>query len=188
VFWFPPQQIFSQIFFTLRRIDRDIIKNVPTSSCKVTVTLIRFLWNLNFLDRFSKKKNSNITCHENLSSWSRDSPWTRADTQADGQTDRHNEGNSRFPWFCKRTSKRTLVVTESMKLIYLLKNRNQTLEAITKFIVSEIIILAGRSSSCPPLHSPDQSPQSSLYSLPRHSLHDTNTPFLIYFFPWRYNP
>jgi hypothetical protein len=74
---------------------------------------------------FEIKKNSNITCHENLSSWSRDAPRTRADTQADGETDRHNEGNSRFPWFCERT----LVVTGSMRLIYLVKNMNQTLES-----------------------------------------------------------
>ena len=39
-----------KIFLILRRIQRDI-----TSSCKGTVIIVRYYWNLNFLDRFSKK-------------------------------------------------------------------------------------------------------------------------------------
>ena len=42
--------------FILRRTDRDTVINVHTSSCKVTVLLVRFQWNLNFIDGYLKKK------------------------------------------------------------------------------------------------------------------------------------
>jgi hypothetical protein len=45
---------FSETFLILRRIRQDTAKNVNTSSCKVSVVLVRFKCNLNFLDRFSK--------------------------------------------------------------------------------------------------------------------------------------
>jgi hypothetical protein len=38
--------------------------NVHWSPCKVPVILVRFLWNFNFLDRFSKK-SSNVKFHTN---------------------------------------------------------------------------------------------------------------------------
>ena len=41
-------------FITLRRTERDVIKNVYWSSCKVAGILVRFSWNLKLLDRFSK--------------------------------------------------------------------------------------------------------------------------------------
>ena len=44
-----------KIFLILRRIQRDIVINVKTSLCKVTVVFVRFQLNLNFLNIFSKK-------------------------------------------------------------------------------------------------------------------------------------
>jgi hypothetical protein len=44
----------SETFLTLRIIQRDTIINVETSSCIVSVILVRFYCILNFLDRFSK--------------------------------------------------------------------------------------------------------------------------------------
>jgi hypothetical protein len=49
-------QLLSETFFIVRRIKRDIVINVKTSSRKVPVILVRVQWKLNFLDRFSKKK------------------------------------------------------------------------------------------------------------------------------------
>jgi hypothetical protein len=86
MFWFS-LQLLSEKFIILRRNERDMIKHLNWSSCKVLVILVIFEWKLNFLDRFSKKKSSNIKFLENPSSDSRVVP--------SGQT-RHDEANSLF--------------------------------------------------------------------------------------------
>jgi len=53
VFWFSLQTLF-KTFLILRKIKGDVTKNVHWSSCKVHVTLFRFQWKWNILDRFQK--------------------------------------------------------------------------------------------------------------------------------------
>jgi hypothetical protein len=74
-FW-PSLQIFLEIFLILRRNDRDMIRVVCCSSCKVAVIPFRFRRNLNILDRFSKNTR-NIKFHENPPSYSRVVPYGR---------------------------------------------------------------------------------------------------------------
>jgi hypothetical protein len=54
VFWLSVQLV-CETLLILRRIHGIIILNVHRSLCKIHITVIRFEWNLNFLDRFSKK-------------------------------------------------------------------------------------------------------------------------------------
>jgi len=57
-------QILSEIFFILRRNERDIIINIRTSTCKVPAIILKFQWNLNILDRVFKGL-SDILFYEN---------------------------------------------------------------------------------------------------------------------------
>jgi hypothetical protein len=59
-----------KILLILRRIKRDIIINVKTSSCKVPVIFVGLYWKFNSLNIFFKK-SSNIKFHQNPSSGSR---------------------------------------------------------------------------------------------------------------------
>ena len=78
VSWFS-SQVLSETFLILRRTQRDIIINVHTSSCKVTLSLVRFYWNLNLLDRFSQNPQT--------SNFMKISPVRAELFQAEGQTD-----------------------------------------------------------------------------------------------------
>jgi hypothetical protein len=92
----------SEKFLILRRTERDVIKNVYWSTCKLPVNLVKFSWNWNFPHRFLYKylQISNLMkirplgpelFHAN-----------RKYGQTDGRTDGHDEANSRFSQFCDR--------------------------------------------------------------------------------------
>jgi hypothetical protein len=53
VFWFP-LQLLSETFLILRKNERDMIKNVYRSSCKIAYIPVRFQWKFKILNRFSK--------------------------------------------------------------------------------------------------------------------------------------
>ena len=97
----------SETFFIIGGTERDMINNVYWSSCAVPLIPVIFEWNLNFLDRFSKKKNSKIKFRKNPSSESRVVPC--------GQTDGHDETKCRFSWFYERTWK-MFIISDTRKL------------------------------------------------------------------------
>jgi len=55
-------QYFSEIYFTRRKGERVLMKNIRKSSCQSAVFLVRFTRNLNFPDMF--EKHSNTKFHE----------------------------------------------------------------------------------------------------------------------------
>jgi hypothetical protein len=73
---------------------KGIVKNVKTSSCIVLVTRFEFLWNLNFLNTFSKKSL--------MSNFIKISPIVAELFHVDKPTDRHDEANSRISQFHER--------------------------------------------------------------------------------------
>jgi hypothetical protein len=83
-----------ETFIILRRNQRKIIINVRRSLCKASFILVRFWWNLDFLDTISK--NSEI------SNWVKIGPEGTELFQAYRRTDGQNEDISRFSQFCER--------------------------------------------------------------------------------------
>jgi hypothetical protein len=79
--------------FILRSTERDTIGNVYRSSCKVPFILVQVLVKLEF-SRQLFEKFSTIKFHETPSSGSRVAPC--------GQTDRHDEADSRLLQFAER--------------------------------------------------------------------------------------
>ena len=74
-------RLLSETFHILRRVQRDIAIDIHRSCCKVPFVLVRFEWNLNFVDKFSK--NTQMSNFMKIRSvWAELSMWT------DGQTDR----------------------------------------------------------------------------------------------------
>ena len=88
--WFSLQHL-SRIFLILRKIKRDIVKNVEASPCKVPVFLSDFneTWIL-WTDFFKK---TCISSHEQSVQW---------EPSCSMLTDGHDEGNSRFSQFFER--------------------------------------------------------------------------------------
>jgi hypothetical protein len=84
----------SEIFLILRRNERDIVKNVSWSSCKVPVILVRFPRNFIFLEGFSKSAQ--------IQNLMKIRPVGTHLFHAERRTDRHDEANSRFSQFCER--------------------------------------------------------------------------------------
>ena len=101
VFWFP-LQILSEAFLILRRNERDMMKNVYWSLCKVPVILVRFQWMVTFLEIFSK----NIE----ISNFTKIRPVAAELFHADGRTDEQING-----WKGGQTDERTNRPTERQK-------------------------------------------------------------------------
>jgi hypothetical protein len=89
--WFSVQ-LLSKSFLILRRTKRDMIRYVFWSSCKVPVNLVRFKWNLNSLDRFSKNNE--------ISNFMKICPVGAELFYMDRQMGRHDEANSCVSQFC----------------------------------------------------------------------------------------
>jgi len=68
-----------------------MIKNVFRALCKVPVILVRFSWNLNFIDSFSK--NTQLSNFMKI----------RFVGAEFFHADRRDEANSRFSQFCERS-------------------------------------------------------------------------------------
>jgi hypothetical protein len=84
--------LYAQTFFTFRTA------LLYWFICKVPVTVVRFLWNLDFIGRFSK--NTQISNFTKMSAVE-PSFYMRTEGWTDRRTDRHDEAKSRFSQFCE---------------------------------------------------------------------------------------
>jgi hypothetical protein len=87
--------------FLILRIQRDIVINVKTSSCKVPVILIGFYWKLNYLSRLSRGGGRRAQ----ISNFIKFRPVGAELFHADGHTDTtnltvtfHNSANTSKNW------------------------------------------------------------------------------------------
>jgi hypothetical protein len=90
----------SGTFIIPRSVQRDIVINAHRSSCKVPVILVRFKWNPDFLDSFSK----NPQISDFIKILLVEAELFHVDKQTDRRKDRHDKA-SRFSQFCERAQK-----------------------------------------------------------------------------------
>jgi len=86
----------------LRRTERDVIKYMCWSSCKVLIILVRLV-KFEFLDRFSKNTR--------ISNFMKIRPMGTELFHADRRTNRHDKTNSRFSHLCEERLKYSLFQT-----------------------------------------------------------------------------
>jgi hypothetical protein len=102
----------SERFLTLRKIQRDII-NVYKSPGNVPDILVRFYWNLNFLNRFSKNPQ--------IWNFMKSVQWVLSFLRTGWRTNRqHDEANSQTLQFCKRNQNYCGGVTVDLNMSYLM--------------------------------------------------------------------
>ena len=93
-FWFS-LQLLSEIFLILRRTERDMIKSIYWSTCKVPLL---------FLSDFSETWISfnKFSKNTEIQNFMKIRPVGAELFHADGRTNRHDEAQSRFSQFCER--------------------------------------------------------------------------------------
>ena len=95
------RQLLSETFFVLRITEGDVVKNAYWYSRETPRYSCSILMELEFSGQISEKQ-SNIIFRENPSSGSQVLP---SCGQMERQTDKHEEGYSRFPQFCEKRLK-----------------------------------------------------------------------------------
>jgi len=95
VFFYSLQFCLKQTFLIRRRIERDMIKMYVGIHVKHPLFLSDFLWNLNFLERFS----TNTQISNFMKVRPVEAALFLAERQTDRRRDRHDDANSRFSQF-----------------------------------------------------------------------------------------